>query len=152
MKILRLNYVKYGLIMSCVLLICLVLMHVTGQYDSFEKGAPLDILFVIAPFILWFLGLRSYKKMLNDRMTFKQGLFEGIRISVVFAVFSSVIFATYYLFVNQAIIEYLRKSYGMEEASNTAVIITDLSVQFIGSITMGTIFTSILSFFMKTKK
>ncbi len=145
------NYVKYALSMCGVIVVCLLFMHVTGQYTSFEKRTPLEFIFILAPFILWFLGIKSRKKELKGKMTFKQGLTEGFKISLVFAIISPFIFMLYYLLFNQEILNYVRDAYQLTGASNEKVIMVDMTVQFVGSIVMGTISSAILSFFLKTK-
>lgn len=137
--------------MSSVLLICLTLMHVTGQYSSFEKGGPLDILFILSPFVVWYLGLRAKKKQLKNKMTFKQGWFEGIKIAAVFAVISPFIFMFYYVGFNPGILTYVGNSYGLAGASKTTVIVVDMVAQFVGSLIMGTMYSAILAVFMRSK-
>lgn len=145
------NYMKYGLIMCGVVVFCLSLLHATGQYADFEKKSPFEAIFILAPFVVWFLGIRARKKELKNKMTFKQGLTEGFKISLVFAVISPFIFMFYYLLFNGEILAYVRRAYGMAGASDTIVIMVDMAVQFIGSIVMGTIAGSIISFFLKSK-
>lgn len=152
MKYLQLNYVKYGLIMSSVLIICLLIMHITGHYSTFQKGTVLDTIFVLAPFVVWLLGLLAFKKERKNKITFKEGWGEGIRISLVFAIVSPFIFMIYYVFFNPGIIGYVRDTYGLTGASNTTVIIVDMLAQAIGSLFMGTIYTAVLAFFLRTKK
>lgn len=151
MKIAQENYLKYGLIMSGVLLLCLALMHLTGQYSSFEKGGPLDIVFILSPFVIWYLGLRAKKRQLKNNISFKQAWVEGIKIATVFAVISPFIFMFYYLGFNPAILGYVRDSYGLEGASKTTVIVVDMVAQFVGAVLMGTIYSAILAFFMKKR-
>lgn len=150
-SILQKNHIKYGLIMSGILLICLTLMHVTNQYSSFEKGAPLDTIFVLAPFVIWFLAIRAYKKELKNRMSFKQGLVQGIKISTVFGIISPIIFMLYYTLFNPGILNYVAESYGMKGAPTVAIIAVDMLVQCVGSIIMGTLYIAILSLFMRSK-
>jgi hypothetical protein len=145
------NFLKYGLIMNGVLVICLALMHLTGQYSSFEKGAPLDIIFLLAPFVIWFLGLKAKKKELKNKMTFKEGWVEGIKISLVFGIISPFIFMLYYVGFNPGILTYVRDSYGLEGASKSTVIMVDMFTQLLGSVVMGTVYSVVLALFMKTK-
>lgn len=152
MKFLQFNYIKYGLIMSSVLVICLLIMHITGHYSSFQTGTVLDAIFVLAPFVVWLFGLLAYRKELKNNMTFKQGWSEGIRISLVFGAVSPFIFMIYYVFFNPGVLSYVRDTYGLNGASNTTVIIVDMLAQAIGSIVMGTVYTAILAFFLKSTK
>lgn len=127
-------------------------MHLTGQYTSFDKGGPLDLIFLVSPFVIWFLGLQSFKKLKKNKVSFKQLVAEGVRISVVFGLISPFIFMTYYLLFNMAILDYVSKSYGLEGSSTTLVITIDMVVQFIGAILMGTIYSAVLAIFMRSRK
>ena len=151
-KLLKQNYVKFGLYMSLVVVVCLLIMHWTGEYTSFDQGGTLDLVFLLSPFVLWLLGLLSYKKKLHNQMSFKQGLAEGVRISLVFGILSPFIFMGYYLLLNPAILDYVSRSYGMTDSSITSVILVDMTVQFVGVMVLGTVYTSVLSFFLKSRK
>jgi cyanate permease len=151
MKLLQKNHFKYGLIMSGVLIICLLVLHLLGQQTNFDEGILLDTIFALAPFVIWFFSLKAYKKELNNNMSFKQGVIHGVKISVVFGVVSSVIFMSYYLLFNPGILNYIATSYGMKNSPTGLVISVDMTVQLLGSIIMGTLYTAILSFFLKSK-
>lgn len=138
--------------MSGVLLLCLLLMHLSGHFTSFDKGGPLDIVFILSPLVVWYLGLREFKQRHNGKATFKQLWREGILISLVFGVISPFIFMLYYLLINSAILEYVARSYGLEGSTIMTVIIVDMVVQFIGAMLMGAVYSAILAFFLKSKK
>jgi hypothetical protein len=84
-------------------------------------------------------------------MSFKQGVIHGLKVSAVFGAVSAIIFMTYYLLFNPGILSYIAESYGMKNAFTWQVILVDMLVQFIGSVIMGTIFTTVVSFFLKSK-
>ncbi len=152
MKLLQLNYVKYGLILVCVLVVCLLLMEVTGQKESFDEKSPLFVIYqFIAPAVVWYLGIKAKKKMHKNKLTFKQGLVEGFKISLVFAIVSPFIFLAYYTLINPGILNFVRTAYNMPGASDAMVIGVDMLVQFFASLIFGTIYAAIISFFLKSK-
>lgn len=152
MKFITQNYVKYGLIMTGIISLCLVSMEVSGQNDSFDKSPLLLVAMMIAPVVVWYLGMNAKKKMLKGKMTFKQGFTEGFKISLVYALTMPLVFLFYYLVVNPEILAYVRKVYGMGGASDANVIAIDLVTGFITAIIMGTLLSSVISFFLKSKK
>lgn len=138
--------------MCLVVIACLLYMELSGQNQSFDQKSPLIVfLMFVAPFIIWFLGLRSYKKLLGGKMTWKQGIIEGFKISLVFGIVSPVIFLFYYLVINPEIVEWVRMTYQMQGYSNAVVIGSDLLGQFLSAVIFGTIYATIISFFLKSK-
>lgn len=152
MKFLNRNHLKYALIMCAITVACLALMELTGQNESFDKS-PFPVIFTfIAPAVVWYFGIKERKQQLKGKLPFKQGVIEGFNISLGYAIISPFIFLFYYLFVNPPIIEYVRTSYGLTGASDTAVFAADMAVQFVAAIIGGTVYAAIISFFLKSKK
>jgi hypothetical protein len=124
-------------------------MTVTGV--EFNEKSPFAMLVtIIAPFVIWYLGLREYKKDLKGKMTFKQGVRQGFKISLVYAAVSPFIFLVFY-FVNPSLLEYAKTAYGLTAASDTIVIAVDMLVQVVAAIVGGTVYAAILSLFLKSK-
>jgi hypothetical protein len=152
MELLKQNHIKYGLILCATIIVCLFFMHISGAGTDFEKKSPFDLLIMLLPFVVWFLGIKAYKKELHNKMTFKQGLTEGFKISLVFGIISPFIFMFYYLLFNMEILTFVRDAYGLTGASDSIVIAFDMFVQFVASIVLGTVYSALISFFLKTKK
>ncbi len=152
MDLLKRNYVKFGLIQSAIVALCLIVMEITGQNQSFDQKSPLFVVgMIISPFIVWFLGIRNKKKQQKGKLTFKQGFIEGFKISLIFGILSPFIFVLYYLLVNPNILEYVKVSYQMPNASNEAIIVTDMLIQLISAVIFGSIYSAIISFFVKSR-
>lgn len=135
--------------MCAVLAACLILMVITNT--GFDSKSPfMTIATFIAPFIIWFLGIRAYKKILKGKMSFKQGLKEGFKISLTFGIISLFIFLVFYLF-NPSALEYAQTAYNLSGTSIQVVVMVDMLVQFFASIIFGTIYGAIISFFLKSK-
>lgn len=152
MKFLTQNYVKYGLLMTGIIALCLTYMEVSGQNDSFDKPPLVMAAIFFAPVVIWYLGINAKKKMLKGKMSFKQGFAEGFKISLVYGTVSPFIFLFYYLVVNPSIVDYVRKAYNMNGASDINVIVIDLVTAFITAIIMGTILSTVVSLFLRSKK
>ncbi len=146
------SYVKYGLVMAGVTIICLLLMEITGQNESFDKSPIATFFIFIAPLIVWFFGIRAKKKKLKNKLTFKKGLAEGFRISLAYAIISPFIFLIYYLVINPDILTYVGQTYGLQTTSKVLIVLVDMIAQFIGAIVFGTIYAAIISFALKSKK
>jgi hypothetical protein len=152
MKLLQHSHVKYGLLMSLITSVCLMLIEVTGQNDTFEKKSIFEIFFTfIAPAIVWFFGIRARKIWQGNKLTFKQGLAEGFKISLVYGIISPFIFLKYYLLINPGILEYIRGAYGLVGASDAMVISVDMVVQFFAAIIFGSIYAAIISLVLRSK-
>ncbi len=152
MKYFSSNQIKHALYMSAITIGCFFLMEVTGQNKSFDGKSPFQMLFMfVAPFVVWTMGIGTLKKNQNGKLTFKQGLFEGYKISLLYGILSPFIFAFYYLFINPTIVESVRDMYGLKNMSLQAVIGIDMIAQFISSVVFGTIYSAIISYFLKKK-
>lgn len=150
MKFLSQSYVKYGLMMCGVVILCLSYMEISGNNATFDKSPLVAFWTFIAPAIIWFFGIRAKKLSQKNKLTIKEGSLEGLKISLVFAVVSPFIFLFYYIFVNPNIMEYVRTVYGMNNA--TLAVTLDLVIQFISSIIFGGIYGAIISFFLKSRQ
>lgn len=149
MKHLEKNSVKYALYMCAVLALCLILMQVSGT--GFDSKSPfMTFATFIAPFIIWFLGIRAYKKQLKGKMTFKQGVKEGFFISLAFGIISPFIFLVFYL-LNPSVLDYVQKTYGLTSLPIELVVMIDMLVQFISAIIFGTLYGAFISLFLKSK-
>ena len=73
MKLLQQSYVKYGLIMTASLVVCLGLMEMTGNNQSFENKSSIFFVYqFILPALVWYLGLREKKRIQKGQLTFKR--------------------------------------------------------------------------------
>jgi hypothetical protein len=148
-KLLKQNHVKHGLMLCGVLVVCLLLLEITGQ--TFDTKSPLFVVYqFIAPAVVWYLGIKAKKKMQKGKLTWRQGVKEGFKISVVFGLVSPFIFALYY-FLNPEILELVRTLYGNTQISDTALLIMDLIGQFISALIFGTLYAAAISFLVKSK-
>jgi hypothetical protein len=152
MELLKRNHVKYGLLLDGFLAMCLLWAYVTGDYSKMQNLlAPMAIFTMLVPLVFYFLGIRAKRNELKGKLTFKQGLKEGFKISLVVGVTSPFVFLIFYLFFAPSLIEYARQAYKMVGASDTMVVTVDMLVQLVGSIIFGTLYGAIASFFLKTK-
>jgi hypothetical protein len=138
--------------MSALTLVCLIVLHGAGNIFGQQDDSPLFIVFAFgAPLLVWYLGLSAFKKERKNRMTFKQGVIEGFKISLVYGFTSPFVFTAYYIFLNPDVISYIRTSYKLTGATDDIVIAVDMIAQFFGAVVVGTVYGIILSFFLKSK-
>jgi hypothetical protein len=141
---------KYAVIMAAVTAVCLILMEATGS--GFDTKSPyLGFATFLAPFVIWYYGLKAKKAELKGKMTFKQGVTEAFRISVYYAIISPFVFLVYYAISPNAL-PYVREAYGMTGTSDGMVIAVDMLAQVISAIIGGTLYGAILAIFMRSKK
>lgn len=144
--------VRYGSILCALIVLCLASMEITGNNQSFDKS-PLTALFMfVAPIFVLYLAISAKKKSQKKKLKFKEGVMEGFKISLFFGIVSPFIFLFYYIIVNPAMIEYVKKVYNLGNADASLAVGVDMLVQFFTSIISGTIVSAIISLFLKTKK
>lgn len=151
MNLLKQSFVKYGLLMNLSILVCLAWMEISGQNESFEKNPVFMVPQFIWPAIVLWLGIGEKKKQLNGKLNFKQGLREGFKISLVFGLTSPFVFLAYYTFFNPGIVDYAAQAYGMTGSDRSVVIMVDMLVQLIAAVIFGSIYSAVISFFLKSK-
>ncbi|MES2622993.1 MAG: DUF4199 domain-containing protein [Patescibacteria group bacterium] len=146
------NATVYGLLLTVVPVICLVLMEITGNNLTFDNPTWYDIAIqTVLPVFILYLGIRARKKQLGGLITWKQGTVAGFEISLIFALISPFVFLAYYYFVNFKIIASVRNAYHLTRASDMGVIRIDMLLQFVSALIFGLIVSSIISFFIRSK-
>lgn len=152
MDFIKKSYFKYGLWLSALTLLCLFIMEITGQNNSFDNKSPLIFfLMVIAPALVFYSGIKNLKKSQKNKLTVKEGVQEGIRISIVYGIISPFIFLLYYQ-INPGILESIKIGYGMSEATDSMIISVDMLAQLIMALFFGAIYSTLISFLLKSKK
>ena len=155
MALLKQNFVKYGLLMSAATALCILYVHATGGYSNQQNigKSPVEFVFIVfVPLIIWYLGISARKKQLKGKMSYKEGLIEGVKISLAYGVSSPFVYLIYYTFINPEVLSFMRKEYGLKNVSDTVVIIFDMLVQFFAAVVFGTIYGAIVSIFLRSKK
>ncbi len=62
MQLSQFPHVKYALYMCGVLALCLILMELTGQNETFDNKSPLTIIFMfLAPLVIWYFEIKEKK-------------------------------------------------------------------------------------------
>lgn len=146
------NAVKYGLILTGTIVVWLAVMHSLGAYSAQKTEMSIvDYFYVLVPAIVLYLGIKEKKKMSKNRLTYKEGVIEGLRISVIYGVLSPIVFYLYYTLVNPDAIQFAKKAYGMMQFSDREVMFADLAVQFVFSILGGLIMSLVISYFLSKK-
>lgn len=146
------TYFRYGLLMTGLLLVCLTYLELTGNNKSFDNKHPVFFVYqFVAPAVVWYLGMRARKNAQGGKLTYKQGFMEGLKISLVFAFTSPLLFGAYYLLVNPEILGYVKTAYGMADASNGMIIAIDLLAQIVAALIFGSIYATIIAFFTRSK-
>lgn len=137
--------------MSGIVAACLILMQLTGQTKNFDKSPFQLIIQLIGPLLVWYWGIKAKKKLLNNKLTFKQGFLEGIKISLVFAITSPFVFLIYYTLINPSMLNYVRTVYHLANVNNQTVIAFDMITQFIVAMIFGTILSAMVALFLKSR-
>lgn len=151
-ELLRKNYVRHGLYITAGLGVWVLLMHTAGRYNPpLKQASGLDFLSVVIPIFFLYKGLKA-KLAKEGKLSYKEKVAEGARISFVTAATSPFVFLAYYMLINPKVIEYAKQVYNMPNASFAQVVLRDLNVQFISSFVGGVIFSLFIAFFVRPKK
>lgn len=151
-EFLQRSYVRYGLVQSAITALCLVIMEITGQNESFDQKSPIFLLgTMLAPFVIWYFGIKERRKELKGKLTWKEGVKQGLKISLVYAIVSPFVFLIYYVLINPSIVTNVGEAYQLTNADNTIIITVDMLVQFVAALIFGGVYAAIISFFLKSK-
>lgn len=144
------NHLKYGLATTAITAACLLIMYL--QHQSFEEKSPIEMtVMALMPLALLYLGIKAYKKIRKNKLSFKDGLVEGFKISLVHALVSPFVFLFFYLYVNPSLLDYAKMAYGMQSQTNEMVIAVDMVAQVVASIIFGLIYSAIATLFLRTR-
>lgn len=149
MKYLTQNHFNYGLLMCLVVVACLAIMELTGNNESFEKNPLLTLVQMLMPLVIWYMGITKKKQEQKGKLTFKEGVTEGFKISLAFGLLSPFVFMLYYVFINPEIVT---NTYNQPQFSFSQIIVLDMALQLVSAVIFGTLYSAIISFFVKSKK
>jgi len=147
------HQLRYALYMVGFLVLCLALMELTGNNQSFNGGWYKAVLQTLAPIVILFLGIKNKRDMFGGVMTWKDGFKEGFGIALWFALISPIVFLLYYLLINIDIVSWVRDTYMLSTTTSTARVIgIDLIVQIVSSLVLfGVVISTIASLILKRR-
>lgn len=134
----------YGLLITLVIVIWVVLTHFVFPLpptSSLNLLAP--VIFNLTAIIALYLGIKSRKA--EGEMTFKEGLKTGLSISFVYAISASLFFLLLLLLVGPSMMaaEPMAANYSM-----WMVALRAFTGMFFGSLILGLVYSTIISFFL----
>jgi|SRR5687768_14902650 len=135
---------KYGLLITLVVVVWVVVTHFLlplPPTSSLNLLAP--VLFNFAAIIALYLGIKSRKA--EGEMSFKDGLKTGLSISLVYAISASLFFLLLLLIVGPSMMaaEPMAANYPVWKVALQA-----FSGMFFGSLILGLVYSTIISFFL----
>jgi hypothetical protein len=151
--------IKWGIIFSIVMLLWMMLEKALGWHDELiEKQAVYTNLFAIVAIAVYVVALLDKRKnYFRGKMTWLQGFYSGIAITVVVAILSpltqyiisTVITPEYFPNVIEASVE--KGKMTREQAEKYFSLNNYMLQSFVGSILMGVITSAIVALFVKKK-
>ena len=135
---------KYGLLITLVIVVWIVLTHFLFPLpptSSLNLLAP--VLFNLAAIIALYLGIKSRKA--EGDMNFKEGLKTGLSISFVYAISASLFFLLLLVMVGPSVMaaEPMAPDYPVWKVALGA-----FASMFFGSLILGLVYSTIISFFL----
>ncbi len=139
---------KYGLLITLVIVVWVVVTHFVFPLpptSTLNLLAP--VLFNLTAIIALYLGIKSRKA--EGEMTFKEGLKTGLSISLVYALSASLFFLLLLLIIGPSIMagEPMAANYPMWKVALRA-----FSGMFFGSLILGLVYSTIISFFLAKRR
>ena len=136
--------IKYGLLITLVVVAWVVVTHFLFPLpptSTLNLLAP--VLFNLAAIVALYLGIKSRKA--EGEMTFKEGLKTGLSISLVYAISASLFFLILFLIVGPSMMaaEPMAGDYPIWRVALQA-----FSGMFFGSLILGLVYSTIISFFL----
>ena len=142
--------IKYGL-MAAMAAIAWVLIARSAianpQSPVHTLGAP--IFFNIVHFIMIYLGVRALEREKRDRPTFKEGLKTGVWISFVYALIASLFFVVVIAVIGT---RWLESEPGAAGAPASRVMAQAFAGLFLGTMFLGLIYSTVISFFLAKRQ
>ena len=138
--------IKYGLLITLGIAAWVIVVHalVTNPRSAVHfPGAP--IFFNVIQFVMIYLGLRALEREKRDRLAFKEGLKNGVLISVVYAISASIFFACVIAIVG---IKWLAMEPGAVEAAPSQVAIGAFAGLIVSAMVLGLIYSTLIAFFL----
>lgn len=144
------NAVKYGLLLTGTIIAWVVVMHFTGLYSPNRRGTTIvDYLYLLIPAFGIYFGIQEKRdRYLHGRLTMREGLKEGMLISLVYGILSAFVFMLYYNLINPEIVEVAKAAYGMTEFTTQQVIFADMLVQIIFSLLGGLALSAVITAYL----
>jgi hypothetical protein len=150
--------IKWGLIITVVALLWMVLERVVGLHDKYTHLHPiLTNLFAIPVIVMMVMAIKEKKRLDGGHFSFKQAFLCGLGVSIVVAVLSplaqwitsSVITPNYF---TNAINYAVDKGYQTREQAEAFFNLKSYMLQgSLGALVMGTITSLIIAAFVRTK-
>ena len=136
---------KYGLAVTVVVILWVLARHWLdiGPGSSANLLAP--VLFNLAQILAIFFGTIRRKEELNGNLSFKQGLKTGLAISLVYGLSACLVFVIDYSIAGPKL---LMNEAGASNRPLPQTAAMAYALLFIGSLIMGLIYSTVVSFFL----
>lgn len=137
---------KYGLLIAAGLIAWVLLMHVwvpNPQSIVHQLGGPIFSNFL--HFVMIYLGIKALEREQGERPTFKDGLKTGVAISFIYGLVASLFFIGVLTVVGT---KWLAIEPSAGSAPATRVVAGAFVGLFLGSIFLGLIYSTVISFFL----
>ncbi|HVQ38320.1 MAG TPA: DUF4199 family protein [Pyrinomonadaceae bacterium] len=140
---------KYGLLITAVVVAWVVIVRfLMGVGADSRANLIAPILFNLAAIVAILLGIRARKYELDGRMSFKEGLKTGMKISLVYAASSCLFFIIEFLVAGPKL---LLSEAGPQSGPMWQVAAGAYAGLFFGSLVSGLIYSAIISFFLASR-
>ena len=142
--------IKYGLLITLGVAAWVIVVHmlVTNPRSAVQSlGAP--IFFNVIQFVMIYLGLRALEREKRDRLVFKEGLKNGVLISLVYAISASIFFACVLAVVGM---KWLAMEPSAVEAAPSQVAIGAFAGLFLSAMLLGLIYSTLIAFFLAKRR
>ena len=139
---------KYGLLITLVIVVWVVVTHFVFPLpptSTLNLLAP--VLFNLAAIIALYLGIKSRKA--EGEMSFKDGLKTGLSISLVYAISASLFFLLLLLVVGTSM---MAAEPMAADLPIWKVALRAFSAMFFGSLILGLVYSTIISFFLAKRQ
>ena len=142
--------IKYGLLITLGVIAWVLITRslITNPQSIIHTlGGP--IFFNVLQFAMIYLGLKALEHAKGDRPYFKEGLKNGVAISFVYGLTSSIFFVIVLAIVGT---KWLASEPGAMNAPMSRVILGAFLGLFIGAMLFGLIYSTVLAFFLAKRR
>ena len=142
--------IKYGLLITLGIVVWVILAHTLVPNTRSAVHFPgTPIFFNIMQFVMIYLGLRALERQKGDRLVFKEGLKNGVQISLVYVITVSLFFACVFAVVGT---KWLAMEPSAGEAPASQVAAGAFAGLIISGMVLGLIYSTLISFFLAKRR
>lgn len=135
--------IQYGLIITAGVVVWVLIAHSIFPPQSPVHSIGAMAFFNILHFVVIFLGISAFRRLENERVSFKQSIQMGVLISLVYGITVSIFFVVVIMIVGD---KWMAVEPGAQQLPSRLVMVQAFAGLFITALVFGLIYSTVISF------